>query len=56
ERIGPYEIVVKEFYAKMTVIHLKKKDVVKSKVRGVEVEFDHEKLATILGIHRNNGI
>ncbi|GAB2268933.1 hypothetical protein Dimus_003873 [Dionaea muscipula] len=34
----------------MTVIHLKKKDVVKSKVRGVEVEFDHEKLATILGI------
>ncbi|GAB2290443.1 hypothetical protein Dimus_024722 [Dionaea muscipula] len=33
----------------MTVIRLKKKDVVKSKVRGVEVEFDHEKLATILG-------
>ncbi|GAB2275650.1 hypothetical protein Dimus_010408 [Dionaea muscipula] len=56
ERIGPYEIVVKEFYAKMTVIHLKKKDIVKSKVRGVEIEFDHEKLATILGIHRNNGI
>ncbi|GAB2288502.1 hypothetical protein Dimus_022831 [Dionaea muscipula] len=41
---------VKEFYAKMTVIHLKKKDIVKSKVRGVEIEFDHEKLATILGI------
>ncbi|GAB2279159.1 hypothetical protein Dimus_013814, partial [Dionaea muscipula] len=39
---------VKEFYAKMTVIHLKKKDVVKSKVRGVEMELDHEKLATIL--------
>ncbi|GAB2270516.1 hypothetical protein Dimus_005408 [Dionaea muscipula] len=56
ERIGPYEIFVKEFYAKMTVIHLKKKDIVKSKVRGVEIEFDHEKLATILGIHRNNGI
>ncbi|GAB2268373.1 hypothetical protein Dimus_003336 [Dionaea muscipula] len=33
----------------MSVIHLKKKDVVKSKVRGVEMEFDHEKLATILG-------
>ncbi|GAB2279237.1 hypothetical protein Dimus_013887 [Dionaea muscipula] len=47
---------VKEFYAKMTVIHLKKKDIVKSKVRGVEVEFDHEKLATILGILGNNGI
>ncbi|GAB2301274.1 hypothetical protein Dimus_035307 [Dionaea muscipula] len=31
----------------MTVIHLKKKDVVKSKLRGIEMEFDHEKLATI---------
>ncbi|GAB2266646.1 hypothetical protein Dimus_001640 [Dionaea muscipula] len=40
----------------MTVIHLKKKDVVKSKVRGVEIQFDHEKLATILGIPGNNGI
>ncbi|GAB2301493.1 hypothetical protein Dimus_035512 [Dionaea muscipula] len=56
ERIGPYEIFVKEFYAKMTMIHLKKKEIVKSKVRGVEIEFDHEKLAKILGIHRNNGI
>ncbi|GAB2286107.1 hypothetical protein Dimus_020531 [Dionaea muscipula] len=37
----------------MTVIHLKKKDVVKSKVRGVEMEFDHEKLATILGSGEN---
>ncbi|GAB2273577.1 hypothetical protein Dimus_008365 [Dionaea muscipula] len=40
----------------MSVIHLKKKDVVKSKVRGVDMEFDHEKLATILGIPGNNGI
>ncbi|GAB2281302.1 hypothetical protein Dimus_015903 [Dionaea muscipula] len=32
----------------MSMIHLKKKDVVKSKVRGVEIEFDHENLATIL--------
>ncbi|GAB2303008.1 hypothetical protein Dimus_036999, partial [Dionaea muscipula] len=48
--------VVKEFYAKMTVIHLKKKDVVKSKVRGVEMEFDHEQLATILGVPGTNGI
>ncbi|GAB2284098.1 hypothetical protein Dimus_018571 [Dionaea muscipula] len=31
----------------MIVIHLKKKDIVKSKVRGIEIEFDHEKLATI---------
>ncbi|GAB2302683.1 hypothetical protein Dimus_036680 [Dionaea muscipula] len=37
----------------MSVIHLKKKDVVKSKVRGVEIEFDHEKLATILGSGEN---
>ncbi|GAB2292777.1 hypothetical protein Dimus_027012, partial [Dionaea muscipula] len=47
---------VKEFYAKMSVIHLKKKDVVKSKVRGVKMEFDHEKLATILGVPGINGI
>ncbi|GAB2268852.1 hypothetical protein Dimus_003795 [Dionaea muscipula] len=40
--------VVKEFYAKMTVIHLKQKDIMKSKVRGIEMEFDHEKSATIL--------
>ncbi|GAB2294666.1 hypothetical protein Dimus_028862 [Dionaea muscipula] len=40
----------------MSVIHLKKKDVLKSKVRGVEMEFDHEKLATIIGIPGNNGI
>ncbi|GAB2294704.1 hypothetical protein Dimus_028899, partial [Dionaea muscipula] len=49
-------IFVKEFYAKMTVIHLKKKDIVKSKVRGVDLEFDNEKLATILGVPGKNGI
>ncbi|GAB2292905.1 hypothetical protein Dimus_027134, partial [Dionaea muscipula] len=47
---------VKEFYAKMTVIHLKKKDIVKSKVRGIDLEFDNEKLATILGVPGKNGI
>ncbi|GAB2285890.1 hypothetical protein Dimus_020325 [Dionaea muscipula] len=47
---------VKEFYVRMTVIHLKKKDIVKSSVKGVVVEFDHEKLASILGIPENNGI
>ncbi|GAB2299637.1 hypothetical protein Dimus_033698 [Dionaea muscipula] len=31
-------------------------DIVKSKVRRVDIEFDHEKLATILGIPGNNGI
>ncbi|GAB2279058.1 hypothetical protein Dimus_013719 [Dionaea muscipula] len=40
----------------MIVIHLKKKDIVKSKVRGIEIEFDHEKLATILGVPEANGI
>ncbi|GAB2292810.1 hypothetical protein Dimus_027044, partial [Dionaea muscipula] len=33
-----------------------KRDVVKSEVRGVDMEFDHEKLATILGVHSENGI
>ncbi|GAB2283608.1 hypothetical protein Dimus_018114 [Dionaea muscipula] len=40
----------------MTLIHLKKKDVVKSSVKGVVIEFDHLKLASILGIPGNNGI
>ncbi|GAB2271280.1 hypothetical protein Dimus_006123 [Dionaea muscipula] len=47
---------VKEFYARMTVIHLRKKDVVKSSVKEVAIEFDHLKLASILGIPGNNGI
>ncbi|GAB2299193.1 hypothetical protein Dimus_033264 [Dionaea muscipula] len=40
----------------MSVIHLKKKDVVKSSVKGVVMEFDHEKLATILGVPGTYGI
>ncbi|GAB2297654.1 hypothetical protein Dimus_031743 [Dionaea muscipula] len=48
--------VVKEFYAQMTVIHRKKKDFVRSSVKGVAIEFDHLKLASILGIPGNNGI
>ncbi|GAB2292210.1 hypothetical protein Dimus_026460 [Dionaea muscipula] len=40
----------------MTVIHLKKKDVVKSSVKGIGIEFDHEWLATILGVPGRNGI
>ncbi|GAB2278703.1 hypothetical protein Dimus_013377 [Dionaea muscipula] len=47
---------VKEFYARMTLTHLKKKDGVKTSVRGVAIEFDHLKLASSLGIPRNNGI
>ncbi|GAB2285340.1 hypothetical protein Dimus_019794 [Dionaea muscipula] len=40
----------------MTVIHLKMKDVVKSSVKGVVIEFDHVKLASILGVPGKNGI
>ncbi|GAB2301371.1 hypothetical protein Dimus_035398 [Dionaea muscipula] len=40
----------------MIVIHLKKKDVVKSSVKGVAIEFDHDKLAYILGVPGKNGI
>ncbi|GAB2297768.1 hypothetical protein Dimus_031854 [Dionaea muscipula] len=47
---------VKEFYTRMTVIHLKKKDVVKTSVKVVAIEFNHLKLASILGIPGNNGI
>ncbi|GAB2283578.1 hypothetical protein Dimus_018085 [Dionaea muscipula] len=47
---------VKEFYARLTLIHYKKKEVARSSVRGVEIEFDHMKLASILGIPGNNGI
>ncbi|GAB2266457.1 hypothetical protein Dimus_001465 [Dionaea muscipula] len=43
--------LVKEFYAKMTVIHLKKKDVVKSSVKGISIEFDHEQCVAILDVH-----
>ncbi|GAB2269065.1 hypothetical protein Dimus_003995 [Dionaea muscipula] len=40
----------------MTVIHLKKKDVLKSSVKGVAIEFYHVKLASILGVPGKNGI
>ncbi|GAB2294723.1 hypothetical protein Dimus_028918 [Dionaea muscipula] len=47
---------VKEFYARLTMSHNRKKDVARSKVRGVEIVFDHLQLASILGIPGNNGI
>ncbi|GAB2279057.1 hypothetical protein Dimus_013718 [Dionaea muscipula] len=40
----------------MTVSHLKKKDVIKSSVKGIGIEFDHERLATILGVPGRNVI
>ncbi|GAB2289957.1 hypothetical protein Dimus_024255 [Dionaea muscipula] len=47
---------VKEFYAKITEIHLKKKDVVKSSVKGISIEFDHERSVAILDVPRRTGI
>ncbi|GAB2281374.1 hypothetical protein Dimus_015970 [Dionaea muscipula] len=47
---------VKEFCARLTLIHYKKKDVARSSVRGVDIEFDHLRLASILGIPGNNEI
>ncbi|GAB2283138.1 hypothetical protein Dimus_017668 [Dionaea muscipula] len=47
---------VKEFYVRLTLSHYKKKEVARSSVRGVEIEFDHLRLASILGIPRKNGI
>ncbi|GAB2286992.1 hypothetical protein Dimus_021378 [Dionaea muscipula] len=40
----------------MTVTHLKKRDIVKSSVKGVAIEFDHDNLASILGVPEKNGI
>ncbi|GAB2273515.1 hypothetical protein Dimus_008307 [Dionaea muscipula] len=47
---------VKEFYASLTLIHYKKKEVARARVRGVDIEFDKFRLASILGFPRNNGI
>ncbi|GAB2288840.1 hypothetical protein Dimus_023151 [Dionaea muscipula] len=47
---------VKEFYARLTMSHNRKKYVARSSVRGVKIKFDHMKLASILGIPGNNGI
>ncbi|GAB2286518.1 hypothetical protein Dimus_020916 [Dionaea muscipula] len=40
----------------MTGIHLKKKDVVKSSVKGISIEFDHERPVAILDVPRRTGI
>ncbi|GAB2292925.1 hypothetical protein Dimus_027152, partial [Dionaea muscipula] len=45
-----------EFYAKMTRIHLKKKDVVKSSVKGISIEFDNERPVAILDVLGRTGI
>ncbi|GAB2301813.1 hypothetical protein Dimus_035838 [Dionaea muscipula] len=40
----------------MTVIHLKKTDVVKSSVKGISIEFDHEQCVAILDVPGRTGI
>ncbi|GAB2268691.1 hypothetical protein Dimus_003641 [Dionaea muscipula] len=40
----------------MTLVHLKKKEVARSQVRGVDIEFDNFRLASILGVPGHNGI
>ncbi|GAB2290334.1 hypothetical protein Dimus_024613, partial [Dionaea muscipula] len=47
---------VKEFYARLTLVYFKKKEVARSQVRGVDIEFDNFILASIIGIPGNNGI
>ncbi|GAB2265558.1 hypothetical protein Dimus_000601 [Dionaea muscipula] len=43
----------KEFYANLTVFIYKKKEIAKSRVKGVEIEFDSMKLASILDVPRH---
>ncbi|GAB2301698.1 hypothetical protein Dimus_035727, partial [Dionaea muscipula] len=45
-----------EFYANLTVFIYKKKEIAKSRVRGVEIEFDNMKLASILNVPGHTGI
>ncbi|GAB2301401.1 hypothetical protein Dimus_035427 [Dionaea muscipula] len=46
----------KEFYANLIMFHYKKQKVTRSRVRGVEIEFDSLRLASILGVPGNTGI
>ncbi|GAB2292114.1 hypothetical protein Dimus_026366, partial [Dionaea muscipula] len=56
KRLLVYVDAVKEFYAKMTRIHLKKKEVVKSSVKGLSIELDHEQSVAILDVPGRTGI
>ncbi|GAB2288226.1 hypothetical protein Dimus_022567 [Dionaea muscipula] len=46
----------KEFYANLTVFIYKKKEIAKSRVKGVEIKFDSMKLASILDVPGHTGI
>ncbi|GAB2275655.1 hypothetical protein Dimus_010411 [Dionaea muscipula] len=47
---------VKEFYVRLTLVHYKKKDISRLMVRGVDIEFDHLRLESILSVSGKNGI
>ncbi|GAB2297939.1 hypothetical protein Dimus_032023 [Dionaea muscipula] len=46
----------KEFYANLTVFIYKKKEIARSRVRGVEIEFDNMNLALILNVLGHTGV
>ncbi|GAB2294439.1 hypothetical protein Dimus_028647 [Dionaea muscipula] len=46
----------KEFYANLTVFIYKKKEIARSRVRGVEIEFDNMRLTSILNVPGHTGI
>ncbi|GAB2285889.1 hypothetical protein Dimus_020324, partial [Dionaea muscipula] len=46
----------KEFFANLTMFHYKKKEVARSTVRGLEIEFNSMRLASILGVPGNTDI
>ncbi|GAB2288660.1 hypothetical protein Dimus_022980 [Dionaea muscipula] len=49
-------VACKEFYANLTVFIYKKKEIAKSRVKGVEIEFDSMKMASILDVPGHTGI
>ncbi|GAB2284238.1 hypothetical protein Dimus_018704 [Dionaea muscipula] len=46
----------KEFYANLTVFIYKKKEIARSRVKGVEIDFDNMKLTSILDVPGHTGI
>ncbi|GAB2296039.1 hypothetical protein Dimus_030176 [Dionaea muscipula] len=50
KRTDAYNMLSKEFYANLTIFIYKKKEIARSRVKGVEIEFDSMKLASILDV------
>ncbi|GAB2296208.1 hypothetical protein Dimus_030336 [Dionaea muscipula] len=51
-----HTIARKEFYANLTVYIYKKKEIAKSRIKGVKIKFDSMKLASILDVPGHTGI